>query len=115
MIVITIELHFSTGKTKEFLETLMLISERISFENVCISCGLFKDRYDESRYKLIRKWKQEEDLYNYMLSDEFNVLLGGLSFLQKQPKMRLHVVSSIKEIETKNIPCAREMRYNVQQ
>lgn len=106
---------FPQAKLKNFLETLILISERISFENGCISCGIFKDRYDENRYKLIGKWKQEEGLYNYMLSDEFNVLLGGLSFLQKQPRMRLNVVSSIKEIETKNIPCAREMRYNVQQ
>ena len=113
MIIITIEMDIPQDKTKELLQTLVLISEQMSLENGCISCGFFKDVSDENRYRLIGKWKNEDDLNKHLQSDEFNFLFGALSFLQKQPRMRLDVVSSIQGIEKKNTARDVQKRNNV--
>jgi hypothetical protein len=38
LIIITIEMDIPQDKTKELLQTLVLISEQMSLENGCISC-----------------------------------------------------------------------------
>lgn len=100
MITISIELDIPLEKTKEFLEPLVVICERMSLENGCISCGLFMDASDENRYRLIGKWNKEEYLENYIQSEEFNFLLTVLSFLKKQPRMRLDVLPHLTKRET---------------
>jgi quinol monooxygenase YgiN len=100
MIVISIGLDIAPERIKEFLEQLVVICERVSLENGCISCGLFMDPSDENRYRLIGKWSEEEDLENYMQSEEFNLLLTVLSFLKKQPRMRLDVLPHITKRKT---------------
>jgi quinol monooxygenase YgiN len=84
----------------ELLQSLLMISERMCFEDGCIGCGLFKDVSYENRYRLIGKWIKEDDLNKHMQSEEFNFLFGALSFIEKQPRMRLDVVSSIPGTET---------------
>ena len=100
MIIISLQLEIPPESIKEFLEPLVVMCERMSLENGCISCGLFMDASDENRYRLIGKWNQEEVLENYMQSEEFNSLLTVLSFLKKQPRMRLDVLPHITKRET---------------
>ena len=95
------------------MPTLLLISEEMNLENGCIACGFFKDLSDENRYRLIGKWKNEDDLNNHLQSDEFNFLFGALSFIKKQPRMRLDVVSSIDGIEKKYKALDSQKRNNV--
>ena len=102
MIIITIEMDIPKDKSKQLLPALLLISEQMNLENGCIACGFFKDVSDENRYRLIGKWKNEDDLNNHLQSAEFNFLFGALSFMKKQPRMRLDVVSSIQGIEKKH-------------
>ena len=97
MIVFTIEIEIPADHENELLQSLLLISERMCLEDGCIGCGLFKDVSYENRYRLIGKWKKEDDLHKHMQSEEFNFLFGALSLIEKQPRMRLNVVSSITE------------------
>ena len=113
MIIITIEMDIPKDKTKELLPALLLISEQMNLENGCIACGFFKDVSDENRYRLIGKWKNEDDLNNHLQSAEFNFLFGALSFMKKQPRMRLDVVSSIQDIEKKYKARDGQKRNNV--
>jgi quinol monooxygenase YgiN len=113
LIIITIEMDIPHHKTKELLQTLVLISEQMSLENGCIRCGFFKDVCDENRYRLIGKWENEDDLNNHLQSEEFNFLFGALSFIKKQPRMRLDVVSSIQGIEKQRTARDRQKRNNV--
>jgi len=100
VIVITIEMDVPPHKTKELLQTLLAITERIRMEKGCIACDVLKDVADENRYRLIEKWKREDDLNNHMQSEEVSVLLGAMSILHKQPAIRLDVVSSTKGLDT---------------
>ena len=113
LIIITIEMDIPQDKTKELLQTLVLISEQMSLENGCISCGFFKDVSDENRYRLIGKWKNEDDLHNHLQSEEFNFLFGALSFIQKQPRMRLDVLPSREGIAKTHTSRDGEKRHNV--
>ena len=99
MIVLTIEMEIPAEHENELLPSLLLISERMALEDGCIDCYLFKDASYENRYRLIGKWQKEDDLEKHMQSEEFNLLLGPLSFLEKQPRMRLDLVSSITGME----------------
>ena len=99
MIIITIEMDIPQDKTKELLPALLLISEKMTLEDGCIGCRFFKDVSDENRYRLIGKWKNEDDLNNHLRSEEFSVVLGSLSLLEKKAEIRLDVVSSTKGIE----------------
>ena len=114
MIIISIEFDIPLEKTKEFLEQLLVLCERISLENGCISCGLFMDVSDENRYRLIGKWNKEKELENYMQSEEFNFLLTVLSFLKKQPRMRLNVLPHITKRETPRKAFDGHMMNNIQ-
>jgi quinol monooxygenase YgiN len=114
MIIISIELDIPPERIKEFLEPLVVICERMSLENGCISSGLFMDGSDENRYRLIGKWNKEEVLENYMQSEEFNLLLTVLSFLKKQPRMRLDVLPHITKRETLRKAFDGHMTNNIQ-
>ena len=99
MIIITIEMDVPTSKIKELLHTLLAITERIQKETGCIACEILKVVGGENRYRLIGKWKEEEDFSNHLQSEESRVLLGAMSLLQNQPEIRLDVVYSSKGLE----------------
>jgi len=100
LIIITIEMEVPPDKTKELLQTLLAIIERIRMETGCISCDFLKDVGDENRYRIIGKWKRQYDLNHHMRSEEFSVLCGAMILLQKQPEIRLDVVSCTKGMES---------------
>ena len=99
MIIITIEMDVPTNKIKELLQTLMAITERIQIETGCIGCDILKVVGSENKYRLVGKWSRVDDLKNHLQSEEARVLLGAMSLLQKQPEIRLDVVSTTKGLE----------------
>ena len=113
MIIITIEMDIPKDKTKELLPALLLISEQMNLENGCISCRFFKDVSHENRYRLIGKWKNEDDFNDHLQSEEFHFLFDALSFIEKQPRMRLYVLPSIQGIAKTRTARDGEKRDNV--
>ena len=99
MIVITIKMDIPQDKTKELLQAMLVIRERMRTENGCIECDFLKDVEDDNSYRLVGKWQREDDLNNHLQSEGFSVVLGAMSLLQKQAEIRLEVVSSTKGIE----------------
>ena len=99
MIIITIEMYVPADKTKELLQTLLAVTERIRMETGCIGCDLLKDVSDENKYRLVGKWEQEDDVNKHLHSEQVSVVLGAMSLLEKQPEIRLDVVSCTKGME----------------
>ena len=99
MIIITIKMDIPQDKTKELLQALLVMKESMLIENGCIECDFLKDVQDENSYRLVGKWQREDDLNNHLQSEEFSVVLGAMSLLQKQAEIRLDVVASTKGIE----------------
>ena len=65
----------------------------------CISCDFLKDVGVDSRYRVIGKWEKEDDFHNHLSSEDFSVLRGAMSLLQRPPEVNLYVVSSNKGLE----------------
>ena len=99
LIIITIKMDIPHDKTKELLQALLVIKERMRIENGCVECDFLKDVEDENSYRLVGKWQREDDLNNHLQSEAFSVVLGAMSLLQKQAEIRLDVVASTKGIE----------------
>ena len=99
MILLIIEMDVPITKQKEFLQTLIVILERIKMETRCISCEFLKDVGFDNRYRFIGKWDKEDDLKNHLVSEDFSVLRGAMSLLQRPPEVTLYVESSQRGLE----------------
>ena len=100
MIILTIEMDVPTDKIKELLQTLMAVTERIQKETGCIGCDILKIVGGENRYRIMGRWRRQDDLNNHLQSNEARVLLGAMSLLENQPEIRLDVVYSSKGLES---------------
>lgn len=110
MIILTIEMDVPGSKTKELLQTLLEIAWRMRIENGCIVCDVLRDVEDEHRYRLVGKWKRQDDLNRHLRSKEFGVLRGAMNLLQKQPEIRVDVVYRTKEIDGRHKPGDRHKK-----
>ena len=99
MVIITIEINVPSLKTKEFLQTMLVITQRIRMENGCIACDFLKDVSEENRYRLVGKWKGKDELNHHLGSEEFSVVLGAMSLLENKPDIRVYLVSSQKGLD----------------
>jgi quinol monooxygenase YgiN len=43
-------------KTKEFLQTILLIVKSVRGEQGCLSCNFYQDMEDDSKFRLVGKW-----------------------------------------------------------
>ena len=98
LVIITIEIDVPSLKTKEFLQTMLVITQRIRMESGCIECDFLKDVSKENRYRLVGKWKGKDELNNHLQSEEFSVVRGALSLLHNKPEVSAYVVTSQKGI-----------------
>ena len=99
MVIITIKMEIPQDKTKELLQAMLVIKERMLIERGCIECDFLKHVDDEKSYRLVGKWQREDDLNHHLQSEAFSVVLGAMSLLHKQAEIRLDVVASTKGIE----------------
>ena len=100
MIIVTIDINVPFEKNKEFIQSLLVILERIRMESACVSCDFLKDLGVENRYRLIGKWEKESDLQDHLESEEFSILRGAMSLIKNKPEISVYLVSSSKGLET---------------
>ena len=112
MIVITIEIDVPFEKDKEFIQSLLVILERIRMKSTCLSCDFLKDLVIENRYRLIGKWEKETDLKNHLESEEFSVLRGAMSIIKKKPEISLHRVAYTKGLDSLHIEGTHHQKTN---
>ena len=113
MIIITIEIDVPFEKNKEFVQTLLVILERIRMESACISCDFLKDLVVENRYRLIGKWETESDLHNHMESKEFSILRGAMSLIKNKPEIRVYLIASSKGLDNLHIEDTQQKTNNL--
>ena len=113
MVIITIEMDVPSLKTKEFLQTMLVMIQRIRMENGCIECDFLKDVRDENRYRLVGKWKGKDELKNHLQSEEYSVVRGAMSLLAHKPEIRVYVVTSQQTLDLLQKKEVQEKRYNL--
>ena len=113
MVIITMEIEVPYLKTKEFLQTMLVIIQRIRLEHGCIECDLLKDVSEENRYRLVGKWKGKDELNNHLRSEEFSVVRGAMSILENKPDIRVFLVSSQEGLDPLQKKGVEEKRNNL--
>ena len=93
MITVTISMHVPHEKTKEFLQTVLLIVKSVRREEGCLSYHFYQDMEKENRFRLVGKWANQEHLKKHLRSDTFSILLGSMNLLQEDPDVRFYVGS----------------------
>ncbi len=95
MITVTISMEVPQEKTREFLQTVLLIIKSMRREKGCLGYHFYHDMEDESKFRLVGKWAKQEDMNNHLRSDTFSVLLGSMNLLQESPDIRFYAVSNM--------------------
>ena len=113
MVIITIEMEVPPVKTKEFLQTMLVVAQRIRMENGCLGCDFLKDVSDENRYRLVGKWRGKDALKNYLQSEDFSIVRGAMSLLANKPDIRVYLVTSQKTLDPLQKKAVEEKRNNL--
>ena len=95
MITVTISMEVPREKTREFLQTILLIIKSVRKEKGCLGCNFYHDMEVENKFRLVGKWAQEEDIRNHLRSDTFSVLLGSMNLLDESPDIRFYAASCV--------------------
>jgi len=93
LIAVTISMEVPHEKTREFLQTILLIIKSMRKEKGCLEYRFYHDMEHENRFSLVGKWAEQEDVDNHLRSDAFSVLLGSMNLLQEPPDIRFYAVS----------------------
>lgn len=93
MITVTISMDVPPEKSREFLQTILLIIKSMRKEKGCLECHFYHDMEDENKFRLVGTWTKEVDMDNHLRSDTFSVLLGSMNLLEESPDIRFYAVS----------------------
>ena len=86
-------------KLKELTQSLQSIIEKVRKERGCLYLGFYQSYEDKNEYLLIEKWASQEDSEAHLQSDYFKILQGAVILMQHPPKIEVHSVESLTELE----------------
>jgi len=88
---ITFTFEIFPEKREEFMQTIRLLSKKITQEKGFVRVNLFQDVDNSSRFNLIEEWETQDDLDGHTRSDNFRVLLGALKVLSEHSEIRYNL------------------------
>jgi quinol monooxygenase YgiN len=94
MIDASITITVPPEKRKEVLLTFKAILGPIRREQGCISCNCYVDVETENIIFFTEEWESSEDLGTHLRSAHFNVLIGAMKLLDKEPEIRFNTIAS---------------------
>jgi quinol monooxygenase YgiN len=103
MIIVKITMNALREKQEEIMQTLLAMIESMSKEKECRNYQVYRNIEDGTSFSSIGEWETRNDLYRYLKSDKFGVLLGTKSLLSEPIQIRIHTVShseGIKLVQT---------------
>ena len=93
MILFTIKMLALPAKRKELLQTLEAIVDRVRSETGCVNANLYQDLENDREFMLVEKWRDKQNLENYIRSDSFSVLLGADGLLDHSAEIKIYPLS----------------------
>ena len=102
MIIVRITMNVLPEKQKEFMQTLLSMTETARKEKGCLSYDVFCNIEGKTFFNLIEEWENREDLDRHLRSERFSVLLGTKSLLAKPLEITIHTVALSEGAEVVN-------------
>ncbi len=96
MIVTTIKLQTSPENRKEILQTFRSLLNPIQCELGCRSCRIYRELDNDEAVIVIQEWVSRTYLDEHLRSNEFAVLVGAMSLLQKPETVEYQVLDQLE-------------------
>lgn len=100
MILVRITLNARPEKQKELRQTLISLMDASEKNSVYLSFNIFSDIEDMNVFNLITEFDTRKQLYQYLRSRKFTVLLGTHSLLTKPCSIKIMTISDSEGMET---------------
>ena len=96
MIVTTIRLHTTPENRKEILQTFRSLSSPIQSELGCKSCRIYREVGNDEAMLVIQEWDSKTRWDEYLHSEEFSIMMGAMSLLEKPESVEYQVLSQLE-------------------
>lgn len=96
MIVTTIRLQTTPENRKEILQTFRSLSDPIQSERGCKSCRIYRELGNDEAVIVIQEWDSMNCWDKHLHSDEFAVIIGAMSLLQKPETVEVQVLDQLE-------------------
>ena len=96
MIVTTIRMQTTPQNRKELMQTFRSLSQPIRTERGCKSCRVYREVGNEETVIVIQEWDSRNHLDNHLRSDEFAVMIGAMSLLERPETVEFQVLDQLE-------------------
>jgi quinol monooxygenase YgiN len=96
MIVTTIRIQTTPENRQELMQTFRLLSHPIQSERGCKSCRIYREVDNEGAVIVIQEWDSRNHLYHHLQSDEFAVMMGAMSLLERPETVEFQVLDQLE-------------------
>jgi quinol monooxygenase YgiN len=94
MIDVAIKITVPSDKRKEVFQTFKAILAQVRHEQGCISCNCYVDMEAENSMYFKEEWKTRVDLDTHLRSVNFDILIGAMKLLNKEPEIKINTIAS---------------------
>lgn len=96
MIVTTIRIQTTPQNHKELMQTFRSLSNPIRSEHGCKSCRIYREVGNEEAVIVIQEWDSRNQLDKHLHSDEFAVMVGAMSLLERPETVEFQVLDQVE-------------------
>ena len=96
MIVTTIRLQTTPDNRKEILQTFRSLTDPIRCRSGCKSCRVYRELGNDETVILIQEWDSRNHWDEHLRSNEFAVMIGVMSLLQKPETVEFQVLDQVE-------------------
>lgn len=96
MIVTTIRLQTTPDNRKEILQTFCSLTDPIRCGSGCKSCRVYRELGNDETVILIQEWDSRNHWDEHLRSNEFAVMIGAMSLLQKPETVEFQVLDQVE-------------------
>ena len=96
MIVTTIRLQTTPENRKEILQTFRSLADPTQCGIGCKSCRIYRELGNDETVIVIQEWDSKNHWDEHLRSDEFAVIVGAMSLLQKPDTVEFQVLDQLE-------------------
>lgn len=96
MIITTMRVRITPENRKELLQTLCSLSDPIEHELGCKSCRIYREVGREDGVMVVQEWRSAQQLNSYFHSNQFAVLVGAMSLLQRSVAVEFKILDQLE-------------------
>jgi quinol monooxygenase YgiN len=100
MILTTVRIALSDQNLSEALSILKSVAELSKTQCGCLDCRVYRDATNVNVIMFEGKWTNEEELAEYLRSDEYRKVLIVMESALEKPEIRFDTVLSSAGLET---------------